>query len=152
MELPEPSKRMTAACQKMVRLLAEKLTAEPHGTAYNPEAQFVAVVAGAYQARAAKMLSDDNFQKILRHYGGKTQKIFLDKLSADASFMTLVEMTVVGESDREAMLAQVSAMWTAGVFNSIRSDIAAFPDCRENLARNMPPGMVTPAPAESGNN
>lgn len=114
------------------------------------ETQFVALAAGAYQARNARMLTDENFQKILRFYGGKLQKLFMEHLQKDASFMTLLDLTA--KHDAEARLAQVSAMWVAGVFNSVMGNLAAFPDCREFLATRLPPGMATAVPAGSDKN
>lgn len=164
-KLPTPTEKITKACRKQVLSVAARL-----GDTTNPlewlqqkvdldlkppeglqEAQFLAVAAGAYQAHHEKMLSEENFQKVLRYYGGKLQEIFLHHFAQDVVVATVMDLGVPAK-DREAVLAQTSAMYVAATFNAVAENIREFPDCREFLAMKLPPGMATTGPAGSGNN
>ncbi len=164
-KLPTPTEKITKACRKQVLSVAARLSYIPNPLEWlqqkvdldlKPpeglqEAQFLAVAAGAYQAHHAKMLSEENFQKVLRYYGGKLQEIFLHHFAQDVVVATVMDLGVPAK-DREAVLAQTSAMYVAATFNAVAENIRAFPDCRELLVRKLPPGMATADPAGFGSN
>ena len=164
-KLPTPSDKIAAACRKQVLSAAARLAENPAPLAWlqqklDPdlkppeglqEAQFLAIAAGAYQAHRAKMLSEENFQKVLRYYGGKLQEVFLRHFAQDAVVSIVMDLGVLAK-DREAVLAQTSAMYVAATFNAVAESIREFPDCREFLAMKLPPGMATAGPAGSGSN
>ena len=179
-KLPTPSDKIAAACRKQVLSVTARLADIPSPLAWlqqkpDPdtgpgstvvtgrhlrfrvtpeglqEAQFLTVAAGAYQAHRAKMLSEENFQKVLRYYGGKLQEVFLRHFAQDAVVSTVMDLGVPAK-DREAVLAQTSAMYVAATFNAVAENIREFPDCREFLAMKLPPGMATAGPAGSGSN
>lgn len=167
-KLPTPSDKIAAACRKQVLSVAARLADTPSPLAwlqqkldpdhlrFRPEglqeAQFLAIVAGTYQAHRAKMLSEENFQRILRYYGGKLQEVFLRHFSQDVVVSTVLDLGVPAK-DREAVLAHTSAMYVAATFNAVADNIREFPDCREFLAQRLPPGMAaTAVPVGSGNN
>lgn len=165
-KLPMPSDKIAAACRKQVLSAAARLAENPAPLAWlqqklDPdlkppegpqEAQFLAIAAGTYQAHRAKMLSEENFQRILRYYGGKFQEVFLRHFSQDVVVSTVLELGVPAK-DQEAVLAHTSAMYVAATFNAVADNIREFPDCREFLAQRLPPGMAaTAVPVGSGNN
>jgi len=164
-KLPTPTEKITKACRKQVLSAAARLADSPNPLEWlqqkaDPdlkppeglqEAQFLAVAAGAYQAHRAKMLSEENFQKVLRYYGGKLQEVFLRHFAQDVVVSTVIDLGVPVK-DREAVLAQTSAMCVAATFNAVAENIREFPDCREFLAMKLSPGMATAGPAGFGNN
>lgn len=163
--LPKPTDKIAAACRRQALLAASRLADMPNPLEWlqqkvdpdlkPPEglhaARFLAIIAGAHQANRHGLLSNDNFQKVLRYYGGKLQEVYLRRFSQDAVVSTILELGVFAK-DREAILAQTSAMYVAGTFNAVADNIREFPDCREFLAQRLPPGMATADPAGFGSN
>jgi len=164
--LPKPTDKIAAACRRQALLAASRLADMPNPLEWlqqkvDPdlkppeglqEAQFLAIIAGAHQANRHGLLLNDNFQKVLRYYGGKLQEVYLRHFSQDAVVSTILDL-VAPPTIRETILVQTSAMYVAGTFNAVADNIREFPDCREFLAQRLPPGMAaTAVPAKSDSN
>ena len=164
-KLPTPTDKITKACRKQVLSVIALLADMPNPIEWlqqenDPhlkppsglqEARVLALAAGTYQANRTGFLSEENFQKELRVQGGKLQAALIRHFTQDEAVSTVMDLGVPAK-DREAVLAQTSAMYVAATFNAVAENIREFPDCREFLAMKLAPGMTTAGPAGFGNN